>query len=121
MPGYDGVPLFGRSVKVRHEQNPSKKTYTEFYGLHGLFMTYGGSRGRTFFVEGVLYAVDDPTLDNWVATFLSYDDGIGRVLEDTRGQQWPEVVFERFQPGDRYMQGNDGALLEFRATFVGLI
>lgn len=121
MPGYDGVPLFGRSVKVRHEPNPSKKTYTEFYGLHGLYMTFGGSRGRMFFVEGILNAVDDPTLDNWVATILSYDDGVGRVLVDTRNQAWPEVVFDRFQPGDRYLKGEQGAFLEYRMTFMGLI
>lgn len=121
MPAYGGSQLFGRSVSIRMEPNPSKKVYTEFFGLDGLYMQFGGSRGRTFFVQGLLAANSDAALTNAIALMLSYDDGVARELVDTRGLTWPQVVFDHWSPGERFLHGNGSALLEYRMTFTGLI
>jgi hypothetical protein len=121
MASYDGVPLFGRSVSIRMEQNPSAKQLVSFFGLNGVYSLGGGGRGRTFFIQGVLAASSDAELSSLMGLILSYDDNIARVLVDTVGNTWPEVVFDRFQPGERYMHANTAALIDYRMTMIGLI
>lgn len=118
MPTYNGVNIFGYSVKVRMDVNPSASQVNEFFGVSGQQSLYGGARGRVFLVEGLLAGPDVPSLSSLVGTILSYDDGIGRVFSHPVYGDWPSVVFRRFQPGDRILFGY---ALPYKAQFDGLI
>jgi hypothetical protein len=115
---YDGSNIFGQSVSVRMEINPSAAQLNEFFGVTGMQSLFGGGRGRVFLVSGVLLGGDDGTLASLRDLILTYDDGVGRVLVDTLGDAWPSVVFRRFQPGDRVL---GGWVLPYKAQFDGLI
>jgi hypothetical protein len=121
MPSYGGDLIFGRSPIIHMEPNPSRKQYAEFFGLNGVYMLRGGSRGRVFLCSGLLWGEDEAGLASALGIFQSYDDGIARPLVDTLFQTWPQVVYDRFQPGERIVTGHGGLLLDYKATFVGLI
>ena len=117
MATYDGGNIFGSAVRVRMEVNPSATQINGFFGVSGTQSLYGGTRGRVFLVSGVLTAPDADTLSAYIATILSYDDGIGRVFVHPVYGSWPLVVFRRFQPGERILPG---PALEYKAQFDGL-
>lgn len=118
MPTYDGVNLFGYAVKTRMIQNPSAAQINEFFGVTGTQSLYGGGRGRTFLIDGVLTAPDYPTLQTLIGQILSYDDGIGRVFYHPVYGTWGSVVFRKFEPGERIIWG---CALPYKAQFDGLI
>jgi hypothetical protein len=114
---YDGVNIFGQSVKCRMVVNPSAAQIDAFFGANGQQSLFGGGRGRTFLIEGVLTATDVPTLNSMYGLILSYDDGIGRILVDSLGNTWPNVVFRRFEPAERILPG---PVLPYKVQFDGL-
>jgi len=119
----DGAAVFGEAVKVQHAPNPSAQQVNSFFGISGSQVVWGGTRGRAFFITGVLIGQDIPSLAAAEAILLSYDDGISRVLTDTWGRDWPAVVFTgNYQPdpmGPRPAAGDGffGWALPYRATF----
>ena len=62
-PTYGGVPIFGLAVKIEMIPNQAAQQSEAFFGVPGMLSVYGGSRGRTFQVSGVLYDVDLTTLN----------------------------------------------------------
>jgi hypothetical protein len=121
-PSYDGTYLFGRSVTVVMDQNPTEKQYNTFFGISGVLSLWGGGRGRLFMISGVLTGSDATALAAARALILSYDDGLARVLVDTLGVAWPGVIFDRFQQDGRILQLAGGGLaMPYRASFIGLI
>jgi hypothetical protein len=116
---YDGGNVFGYAVKCRMMVNPSAAQVNEFFGVAGKQSLYGGSRGRAFLIEGVFAAEDGnaSTLQAYVDLLLSYDDGIGRVLEHDVYGAWGSVVFRRFEPSERILPG---PCLPYKAMFEGL-
>jgi hypothetical protein len=121
---YDGVQIFGRSVKIKHVKAPTEFQYNAFFGLDGVFSLYAGQRGRSFFVEGVLTGSNIAAINAAIAAIEDYDDGIGRDLVDTRGRTWPSVVFEHFEEttdlGVLCAPGG-GRAVAYRASFAGRI
>ena len=89
-------------------------------------MIYGGTRGRTFLISGVLVGDSIAAVAAAEATLLSYDDGVGRTLTDTLGRSWPAVVFTGQYQTDangpqRLADGSGGWGLPYKATFVSLL
>jgi hypothetical protein len=130
-PTYGGVPIFGLAVKIEQVPNQVAQQSEAFFGVPGMLSVFGGSRGRTFQVSGVLYDVDLTTLNADENLFTpgvsgSMADGIARSLFDTRGRTWANVVYlGQFQPdpmGPRpgAWQGSAGWVLPYRAVFHGL-
>ncbi len=130
-PTFGGVPMFGIAVKIEEVPMQSAQQLEAFFGVPGLLSVFGGSRGRTFNVSGVLYDVDIPSLNADEDLFTpgvpgSMADGIARPLFDTRGRTWANVVyFGQFQPdpmGPRpaAWAGGGGWALPYRAVFHGL-
>jgi hypothetical protein len=121
---YGGYAVFGLAVKVQHTLSPSAQQVNSFFGISGSSLVYGGTRGRAFFVSGVLVAADLAALATAESTLLSYDDGIARTLTDTWGRQWPNVVFRgQYQAdpsGPQYLAGSAGWGLPYKAVFHGL-
>ena len=118
MATYDGSNIFGGSVRVRMEQTESASQANEFFGVNGKQALFGGSRGRMFFIDGVLYGSTGSTLAAAIGLILSYDDGVGRVLVDSYGVSWPSVVFRKFTPSERVLPGY---FLPYKAVFEGLL
>jgi hypothetical protein len=118
---YNGQAIFGYSVTMPHVVNPPAEQINAFFGVSGQQSLYGGTRGRVFEVSGLLYGADLIALNAAEDLFLSYIDGIARVLVDTRGRAWPNVICRTFQPQGRVIRDNRGYYLPYRALLTGLI
>jgi len=119
----DGSPVFGVSVNVVHNPHPNAQQINEFFGINGQQTLFGGSRGRTFMISGVLIGDDIPTINSLEAALLSYADGLPHTLTDNRGRVWSNVIFRgEYQPyeqGPRWLAGG-GYCLPFKCVMQGL-
>jgi len=119
----DGNPIFGEAVSVQHTPHPNAQQINEFFGINGQQSLFGGTRGRTFLISGVLTAVDIPTLNVVESTLLSYADGLPHTLVDNRGRTWLNVVFGGvYTPCSQgpYPLANGGWCLSYRLVMTGL-
>jgi hypothetical protein len=130
-PTYGGVPIFGLAVHIEQVPAQAAAQSEAFFGVPGMLSVFGGTRGRTFQVQGVLYDVDIPTLSLDENIFTpgvtgTVADGVARPLFDTRGRTWANVIYlGEFQPhpmGPRpaVWGGGSGWALPYRAVFHGL-
>jgi hypothetical protein len=117
---YGGVAMFGRSVRVAMNPNPSAEQINSFFGVSGTQSLYGGGRGRVFMVEGTLFGANASALSSAELLILSYADGIGRVFTDQYGRNWPMVVFRgEYSPQGRVMFDVRGYYQDYKAIFHG--
>lgn len=122
MAAYGGAFIFGAAVKCSMVKNPSAEQMNAFFGVNGTQRMFGGSRGRAFFVEGVLFGATMGDLSDAELIILSYEDGIGRAFVDSYGRSWPSVVFRgEYQPQGRILQDARGFYQEYKVIFHGLI
>ena len=130
-PTYGGVPIFGLAVQIQQVPRECSLQVDAFFGVQGLLSVFGGQRGRTFQVSGVLYDLDLAILNADEDVFTpgvsgSVADGIARTPVDTRGRSWANVIYVgQFQPdpmGPRPASsgGGSGWALPYRAVFHGL-
>jgi hypothetical protein len=130
-PTYGGQPIFGAAVHIVQIPTSCATQLEAFFGVSGLLAVFGGSRGRTFQIDGVLFDVDLPTLNSDEDVFTpgvsgSMADGIARPLFDTRGRTWANVIYlGEFTPdpaGPRpgTWGSGSGFVLPYRAIFHGL-
>ena len=123
MTTFDGNPVFGTAVNVLHQPHPNAHQFNHFFGVDGQQTLFGGTRGRTFIVTGVLSAPTLPALNAAEATLLSYADGSTHMLTDNRGRVWPNVVFRgeysASPMGPRPLAGG-GWCLPYRLVMEGL-
>jgi hypothetical protein len=119
----DGNSIFGTAVTVVHNPHPNAQQINHFFGINGQQTLFGGTRGRTLTISGVLSAQDLPTLNTVEATLLSFADGLTHTLVDNRGRIWPNVIFRgEYSPapsGPRGMSGG-GWCLPYRLVMEGL-
>jgi hypothetical protein len=120
MATYAGIDIFGFSVSMVHVLNPTAEQLNAFFGLNGQQALWGGMRGRAFEVDGVLFGVSVAALNNAEALYHSYIDGRARVLVDTRGRSWSDVLVKQFQPQGRVRQDARGFYLPYKGLLVGL-
>jgi hypothetical protein len=120
---YDGQDIFGFSVTCAMEQAPSEVQLNSFFGTSGVQSLWGGGRGRTFHVSGLMVGPDATALAAARDLMLSYDDGIARDLVDTYGYTWPRVVFVQMRPTSRVerLAGGLGLCFTYQAVFAGRI
>jgi hypothetical protein len=122
----DSSPVFGVACQVIHRPNPTAQQIVAYFGTQGLQALYGGSRGRTFTVSGVLFDVSLSALANDEAALLSFADGNTHIFTDTWGRVWPNVIFtqEGYQPTGKPRPAvsgtNSGIVLPFSCVLVGL-
>ncbi len=124
--------MFGIAVRIQQIPNVSAQQAESFFGVPGVFSVFGGSRGRTFAIEGVLFDTDIFSLnadeDLWTPGVQgSMADGRARPLLDTRGRAWANVIYlGEFQPdpmGPRpaVFLGGGGWCLPYKAMMHGLL
>ena len=89
----DGNAIFGDAVNVIHNPRPNAQQINHFFGIDGQQTLFGGTRGRSFVISGVLSGSSMTTLNAVEATLLSYADGLTHTLVDNRGRIWPNVIF----------------------------
>jgi hypothetical protein len=132
-PTYGGRPIFGLAVRIEQIPTECGQQTDSFMGVGGVLSLFAGSRGRSFSVSGVLYDVDLPTLNLDEDVFTpgvsgTLADGVARVLFDTRGRTWANVVYlGQFspdpmgpRPGTWGGYTNAGWILPYKAVFHGL-
>lgn len=117
MPSYGGVDIFGYSVQIATADNPRQSQENKFFGLDGIERLDGGLAGRFTTVQGVHFGVSAFALATVQETFRSYNDGLARVLIDSRGVTWPDVVLESFEPQGRIVADYQGYYQPYRARF----
>ena len=119
----DGSSIFGNAVTVTHNPRPNAQQMNHFLGANGQQSLFGGTRGRTFVISGVLSGPNVPTLNAVEATLLSFADGLTHTLVDNRGRIWPNVIFRgEYAPaptGPRPLAGG-GCCLPYRLVMEGL-
>ena len=121
MPSYGGVNIFGASVTMSTVDSPREKQINSFFGLSGLETLDGGSRGRVTEVGGILYGSGAALLAGAESTFRSFDDGVSRVLVDSLGASWGNVVLQSFRPMGRVRQSPFGVFFRaYKARFLHL-
>lgn len=121
-PMLNGSYIFGIACHVQHIPHPIAIQKSTYFGINGVTSLMGGSRGRTFRIEGVLVGV---TLADVIAAegiLLSYADGITRTFTDTQGRSWPNVIFEgMYQASPEGPKGaTTGWALPYTCTLTGL-
>ena len=94
MATFDGQFVFGVAVQIKHVQNADAAQIAAFFGLNGLTSSWGGSRGRTFMVQGCFVGQSIGDCLNADAFMRSYADGFGYVLTDTYDRVWYPVTFD---------------------------
>jgi hypothetical protein len=119
----DGNSIFGTAVSVVHNPHPNAQQLNHFFGIDGQQSLFGGTRGRTFTISGVLSASSITALNAVEATLLSFADGLTHTLVDNRGRIWPNVIFRgEYAPspmGPRSL-ANGGWCLSYRLVMEGL-
>ncbi|WP_165072129.1 hypothetical protein [Paludisphaera rhizosphaerae] len=119
---YDGFPLFGSAVCCRMVPDANAGQAAAYFGIPGVQSIDGGGRGRAFFISGVFTGATTLDIRAAEAALDSYGDGRPRVLIDTFGTSWANVIYKReYQPGNRLLFLPDGGYaLDFKCIFRGL-
>jgi len=120
---YDGQAIFGLAVSVHHQMNPTAQQMNSFFGIQGVQAVFGGTRGRVFYINGLLTAADQPGVRAAQAAIFSYADGVPRELRDTFGYTWSNVIFKGdFQEGQfvHAVNGTYSVGMAYKAVFIGL-
>jgi hypothetical protein len=121
-PSLGGSYVFGTACHVVHTPHPVALQRDGFFGVTGMTSLFGGGRGRTFEVTGVLMGSNLPSLIVAEGALLACADGIARTFVDTQGRAWPSVIFEgEYQPSAEGPKPTDfGWCLPYRCILHGL-
>lgn len=121
-PSFGGSNVFGTACHVVHVPRPVAVQKDDYLGQNGWTSLFGGGRGRTFDVSGVLVGPSLPAVIAAEGLLLAYADGIARTFIDTQGRVWPNVIFEgEYQPSRDGPKPTDfGWCLPYRCILHGL-
>jgi hypothetical protein len=89
----DGNLVLGVATTVVMTPIPNAQQITQYFGISGQQTIFGGTRGRTLRVTGVLYGKDLPTINVVEQALLQFADGNTHTLIDDRGRVFPNVIF----------------------------
>jgi hypothetical protein len=119
----DGSPVLGLAVHVQHNPQPNAQQMNEFFGINGIQTLFGGQRGRTLLVSGVLVGNTVDDINASEAALLNFADGLPHTLVDDRGRTFQNVIFkgeyQSFEQGPRALAGG-GWCLPYKISMTGL-
>lgn len=122
-PTYGGLLLFGINCRVTQQKTPNAVQVTTYFGANGVQSLDGGTRGRTFMVDGQFISSTPAGCMASLAAMEQYADGQARDFTDTTGADWPNVVYrnDAQQTGPILtVVGGGGFLMPYRLTLHGL-
>jgi hypothetical protein len=117
MASYGGVDIFGLSVSLTTADNPRQAQENKYFGLDGIERLDGGLAGRYTTARGVHFGVTAAELGLVQESFRAYNDGLARVLVDSRSVVWANVVLESFEPQGRVLADYRGYYQPYQARF----
>lgn len=106
-PTFDGSPLFGNSVSIAVSFKPRERQENGYFGVNGIEVIDGGSRGGQAVASGVLYGWGAYGLALAEAQFLDRNDGKAKLLTDTLGRQY-DAILDSFEPKGRVRRDHWG-------------
>ena len=121
MPYFGGINIFGSAVSICTTTLPRAQQVNAFFGLSGLEILDGGSRGKFSDVSGFLYGENALALAASENRFRILNDGVARSLVDMTGVTWNNVILQTYQPRGRILASANGYFLRaYRARFFHL-
>lgn len=93
-PSLGGFPVFGYAVHITMVPNANAAQTAAFFGVQGVQEMDGGTRGRTFQVEGLMAGANPAAVQANESALEQFADGNTRILYDTTGAAWPNVVYK---------------------------
>jgi hypothetical protein len=88
----DGSAVLGFCVSIKETPHANAQQYNEYFGISGEQSLFGGQRGRSFTVSGLVMASDFGNLESIKEEILSFADGLTHTLVDTLGNTWFNVI-----------------------------
>ena len=95
IPTYNGLPVFGVACSIDMVPNANAAQVAAFFGVQGVQSMDGGGRGRVFEVRGLMYGSTPLDVQLMQQQLEQFADGTARILVDTTGGVWPNVVYRR--------------------------
>ncbi len=121
----DGSNVFGVCVHVQHEPHPNVQQINEFFGVNGTQTVYGGTRGRTFLITGLLPSFGYYGIAFAENALLSFADGLPHQFTDTLGRVWSNVIYRgEYQPspgGPKLGAGGDEWFLPYKTVLSAMV
>ena len=119
---FGGNPIFGLLTACQATMNPLATQVESFFGVPGTLSKFGGTRGLTIMLEGVLFDSDLASLNADEQNLLSFADGVARTFVDQRGRTFTNVLFNgEYTPrADGPHPTNFGWCLAYSMTLRGL-
>ena len=97
-PTLDGNAVFGVAVNFTAMPNPPSIQRDAYPGLNGQVSQFLGTRGGRIRVTGRYVEFDVPTVNNDLATLISYQDGIARTIVDCEGNAYFNCILAHVLP-----------------------
>jgi hypothetical protein len=122
-PTYGGLPIFGYAVNVAMVPNANASQIAAFFGVQGVQAMDGGGRGRAFEITGLMAGTTPASVQFGQQQLESLADGVARVLVDTTGFGWANVVYKNdFSWTGKYMWSPTLAawVRQYRCVMYGL-
>lgn len=115
--------VFGYATNLVHQPHANAQQLNSFFGINGRQTLFGGTRGRTFMISGVLVGSTIFALNAAEQALLNFADGQAHTLVDNRGRSWSNVVFAgEYEPspaGVKYLAGG-GYALPYKCVMAGM-
>ena len=120
-PTFGGLACFGVSCTSHTDHRPRERQTNAFFGLSGLETLDGGARGLQTTVTGVLSGNGPSGLALAEGQLFSLKDGTARILTDTLGRIWFNVLLDSVRPTSPAKQSPSGVWFRsYEATFTHL-
>lgn len=121
MASYGGLNIFGSGVSMSTSPLTRAQQTNSFFGLSGVEIIDGGSRGMATDATGFLYGNSLAALSASENHFRSMSDGIARPFVDMMGTIWSNVLLQAYRPRGRILCSANGYYLRaYQARFFHL-
>jgi hypothetical protein len=128
VPTYGGYFIFGSCCHVVQHPDQIARQEDAFFAVPGVLSLVGGTRGRSWTVEGVLVSDSIPDL---TAQFIpmtpnvsgSFVNGTAQTFVDSWGNSWPNVLLTgdfTTDPEGPHPVAGGGWAVGFRVSLRGL-
>jgi hypothetical protein len=90
----DGSNIFGLATHVTENPVENEHQLNQYFGINGQQSLFGGTRGRTFTITGVLVASSPAGLTAARNVIENFANGLTHTLVDNFGDVYVNVIFK---------------------------